>query len=468
MKTPKWNFKSFIFQKIPFDKLSFILIISSLVKLPYLVFGFGPEEDSWGHIYHIFEMKALGSYVVSRLPGHPLYEGIIFLLQDFIQHPWIFNSISFGFSIWAIILFYNILKELKTEKPHIATWAFALMPTALLSSTYTIDYMIALALMLASIRSMLKENYIAAALFLALATGFRITAMAMLLPLLMYQFQQVQSLKPLVKTAFWAGITAFLLYLPALYSMGVGFFDFHKPPYPHAIKALYKFSLGALGFTGALGTVYALYQWLKHKNSHHSALVLYLSLGIILYLISFWRMPEKAAFALPIYTFLWLIFALQLNPQKLKIPALLLAVSGFIIGINIVDERRGSSESTLAIQHQIRGQIVEFAPFKGLFQSEFSKRINKLEYGQNIAHALAKSPKEGYVVCGWWYAQIFIEQQKFEAKNKRLKLFYLMDQPTFEQAVRDGVALYYLPEMGEVNDKTRNTRLMEMGKEFDY
>ena len=57
-----------------------LFLIPFIARWPLLSIGFGVEEDAWGHVLNGMEMAESGSYIISRLPGHPLMEALSFVL----------------------------------------------------------------------------------------------------------------------------------------------------------------------------------------------------------------------------------------------------------------------------------------------------------------------------------------------------------------------------------------------------
>ena len=58
--------------------LLFLLVLAT--RIPFLFYGYGVEEDSWGHVLNAALMNETGVYEISRLPGHPLYEALLVIL----------------------------------------------------------------------------------------------------------------------------------------------------------------------------------------------------------------------------------------------------------------------------------------------------------------------------------------------------------------------------------------------------
>lgn len=450
-------------------ELALLQTVVLVLKVPFLSLGFGPEEDAWGHVYNLIEMFEEGHYIVSRLPGHPAYEALMFLLFPLIKFPFIFNLLSALAAAFAIGEFYRIAKIIGIKKPVLWTLAFALMPAFFLGSTYTIDYSYAIWMMLLATRMLFRQKYVSAGLALGLATAFRITSLAMVLPAALYLYNKKASFKHYLYLLLTSALVSLVFYAPAIGQYGFAFFDYHKPPSPGFLKAIYKLTLGALGLVGFFGFVLLVVNVFKNSDNQiisglQNPVSVYLLSGVLLFVVSYAMLPEKSAFAIPIYTFMLLFLAAFENKGYQIYGLAMLCLSPFVFGIQFIHPFRGANPSEYSITLMSAGQKIQLSPFKGLYFSEIQKRKNKLKYAEAAYKTLANlQPSKTAVISGWWYAQLKT-MEWLSDEDLPVKLVYYLNEEELEALLRQGYVLKHLEELDEVNDRLKNTTVRSISR----
>jgi hypothetical protein len=434
------------------------------LKIPFLTLGFGPEEDAWGHVYNIIEIFEQGHYIVSRLPGHPAYEALMFLLFPLIEFPFIINVLSALAAAFAIREFYRIAVFIGIKRPVLWTLAFALMPAFFLGSTYAIDYSFTIWLILLSTRMLLKRRYVSAGLAIGLATAFRITSLAMLLPAVLYLYMQKSRFRNYLLILLSSAAVSLVFYTPAIHQYGIGFFDYHKPPGPGFLKAFYKLTFGAIGIMGVAGCILLVIN--VAKNSIGQVVIglknpfsIYLLSGLMLFVLSYLMLTEKSAFAIPIYTFLFLILGTFENKGYQDYGLAMMCISLFAFGIQFIHPFRGANPLSYSISVQSADQEIQFSPHVGLYFSELQKRKNKLKYANAAYETLAgMPPSQTAVITGWWYAQLKT-MEWLSDEELPVKLVYYVNEKELEELVRQGYQFRHLEDLHEVNDRLKNTNI---------
>lgn len=430
-----------------------------LVRLPFLQAGYGVEEDSWGHVLHAALLHETGVYEVSRLPGHPLYEGLLFVLWN-VHSPLLYNLLSAIAAAFAVVIFYRIARLHLVTYPLWWSIVFGFVPTLFISSTYTIDYCIALLFSLLSYESALKNKPEASGVWLAIAAGFRITALGMLLPLGYLILKDVvahQSFALRVRSAFKVFIIstslAFVFYLPPFFQYGIHFFDFHKPPYPIWPEIIYKMTIGVWGLLGTLSLAFtAVFLWLKRKTLKNDVLNGILILVVCTYGIAYFRMPEKAAFWIPVVPFI-IIFIGRNLPKRLGIAVgSLLLISGWLFGINTTNALTGSAKSKWAKTMQIANEDIFIDPIYGAHLNDFSKRHIKAQACARIEKQLMNLNQPTLVIAGWWYAMLEVDKRDGLWANTNAELVYFASPKELMNWKAKGYNLRYLPEQAKIND----------------
>ena len=446
------------------SKQILLFLATFLVRLPFLFAGYGIEEDSWGHVLHAALLNETGTYEVSRLPGHPLYEALLFVFWNS-HSPLLYNIWSALASAGAVVVFYRIARFHKLSQPLLWSVVFCFVPVFFISGTYTIDYTITLFFSLLAYEAALKNNPERAGIWLAVAAGFRITALGFLVPIgyLILRDKSVDTslalrFRKVFKLVFLSLALGFFFYLPPYFTYGVAFFDFHKPPYPALLEAFYKMSIGVWGLVGMLAlTAVAISLIINRKNlvrDYHNAVWL---LVLVVFGTAYFRMPEKAAFWLPVVPFVLLFIGRNLKGRAAFATAALLIVSGWIFGINTTDPHTGSQHSSAAIEFNAGGENIFLDPAHGAIMNDYTKRQTKQKAVKKIEARLDKIDKPTLVIAGWWYAMLEVSRRDCTWKNELVQLRYLPPPTELAHWKNQGYDLRSLPKQGEIVDRKYNT-----------
>jgi len=437
-----------------------LFILALAARIPFLFAGYGVEEDSWGHVLNAAEMEESGHYIISRLPGHPLFEGLLLILYK-VHSPFVFNMGSALASALAVVVFYSLARMVKPETAFAWSVGFGLVPIFFISGTYTIDYAYALLFLLLSLYAVLKDKTYDAAIWLAIATGFRITSLGFLLPLFVIIWHQASpanskalKLRELFKLTFISVAISIFFYLPPIFEYGFGFFDFHKPPYPPFLEAIFKSTVGVWG-TLALPVIFGttLFHLYKTKNVWRTALLA----AFVVFGTSYFRMPEKAAFWLPVVPLVLLFLSSSLSRKAALSFAFILGVSSFFCGINKTDMHVGADYSALAITFGSTDGQLFLDPLNGPAQNDLSKRKNKAKAVELVQKQLINIDEPTLLVAGFWQAMLEVNRIDGHWINPKVKTVYLEKPEVLEMYRQAGYQLRYLPQQAEINDRKHKT-----------
>jgi hypothetical protein len=444
----------------PFVTLFLIVFIS---RLPFLSAGYGVEEDSWGIALAAFHTKLTGIYEPSRFPGHPVQELIYSALWG--AGPIIFNGLSAFFSGIAAIFFALILKQINFKGFFLASLAFAFVPVFYISSTYTIDFVWTEAFVLISMYLVLKEKYIAAGFFLGLAIGCRITSGAMLLPFIIMLWKQndlKQNIIRFSKIIIPMSIVVVLVFLPLAIQFGSSFFIYYDQfPYPPISKVIYKMTFGVFGFIGILSIISAVLivtfkkfnpqsEWV-FKNIDGRKIILGSYVIIILYIISYFRLPQKSGYMIPVIPFLIILFGYYLNEKTFRFFCYSVLISSFVCSINLTDKLRGAQYSEHAFKFNISGQEIFFDPFSGPVFSDYSKRLQKIKFTGEVIKKMASVHNKTVVIAGWWYNEIMVTLIG-KPINSLVVFEDYINEEEMRKYIAEGYEISYLPEQNIYND----------------
>ena len=459
----EWQIRMGFFERkhLPFLILFIIVFIS---RLPFLSAGYGIEEDSWGIALAAFHTHISGIYEPSRLPGHPVQELIYSYLWG--AGPIVFNGLSAFFSAIGVVFFSLILKHLQFKHFFIASLAFAFIPVYYISSTYTIDFVWTEAFVLISVYFLLKDNLIACGIFLGLAVGCRITSGAMLIPFMIIIWQQhnwKQNIWHLIRILTPMLLVVLIVFIPIMNQFGFSFFTYYDQfPYPSISKVLYKMIPGVFGVIGIVAIVISIVSIILNKkkqecgnlfnNKLDSKIIIASFVVVILYSISYFRLPQKSGYMIPVLPFIILLFGYYLNKMNFKLFCLQFILSPFICSINLTDKLRGAKHSNFAYIFKVSGQELFFDPLSGPIFSDYSKRKQKMKYTDSVIDKTNTINSKTVIISGWWYNQIMVTKIS-QKENKSVTFEPYINENKINDYIAKGYELYYLPEQNIYNDE---------------
>jgi len=439
----------------------FILVLLS--RLPFLWAGYGIEEDSWGIALEAYNSHTSGIFEPSRLPGHPVQE--LFFTAIWGSGNVVFNFTCTFFSAIAVVFFALILNHFKFKYYFLAALAFAFVPVFFISSTYTIDFTWSEAFVLISLYLLLKEQLIFSGILLGLAIGCRITSGAMLIPFLIIIWQQniwkINFLN-LIKLSIPMGLVAIISFIPIIQKYGFSFFMYYDQfPYPSQAKFIYKLIFGVWGFVGTVSIGICLFLVFFNRKAQvvgslfenvlNKKIILASIVVLILFFISYIRLPQKSGYMIPVIPFVILLFGYYLNAKNFKFLCIALIVSPFLCSINLTDKLRGAEYSEYAITYNVSGQELFFDVFSGPVFSDYSKRKQKLKYTSEVITYADKIKVKTVIIAGWWYNEIMVEHIGI-SKNALVVFESYINQDKMNEYIQKKCSIYYLPEQNLYND----------------
>lgn len=450
-------------------QLPLLLLLTLGTRLVFIFDGYGVEEDSWGLVVNSYEMHQTGHYLASRFPGHPLQEYLYSFIYDL--PAWAYNSFSVLMSMASVGFFYLALKKMQLSNAFWAAVMLCFTPVFFISGTYTIDFAWSLAFIMASFYFLLDRKFLLSGILLGMATGCRITSEVFLLPwaLLLWSRLDVKTwFRNCVVLAIPAIVIGFAWYIPAYLNYGKAFFDYSDQfPYPSLPKVIYKASIGVFGLIGillfAFYSIPAIRAWRKKDLQPLTLFPTERLLGasllvIVLMIVSYLRLPQKAGYMVPLIPFVILLFALTLSDRKFFYMSVWFLLAPFFLSVNLTDSIRGAEASPLAMKFTVSGQEIFIDPLTGPVQSEKSKRINKMKYCDEVFQSLYRMDEKTLVICGWWYNEIHTEYLRSEStnpkrENPKPKLLFYSECTVLDSAISRGCKIYYLPEQNLYNDQ---------------
>jgi len=420
-----------------------------LSRLPFISANYGRDPDAFRVIITARLIAESGDYASSRLPGYPLHEYLL-AFTPAKYDPAVSNALTAIFSCFAFIFFALILRHFNIQHYLLLALAFAAVPVIYINSVTTMDYMFALACMLASLYFTLVSRPLLAGLMLGLAIGFRITSGALLLPLAYWLVSGSgikRALKPLLTLSISAGIVSVLCYLPVLSKYGLNFFTFYDyKTYPSLIElaslAITKV-WGTLGILGVAAAITAALLKMRKENSFRDQaermrIAVLCVLGIVIFLAAFLRLPLEAAYLIPIVPFVLLLIGLIL-PQRLTA-----ALSGILLIAPFVAINTSgiSLNGPILYDHTVRSAEVEL-----------------VDRVLDMVHTL---PEGSVIVAGTLLPEI--EVREYGNRDDAHELLYLVNSVEAYQKYTDaGRQVYYIPGMESFNRRIYGLDLAALG-----
>lgn len=455
----------------PFRNLILFGLFIFLTRIPFLFDGFGSEEDAWALHLVAERIGTTGIYEVSRLPGHPVQE--LIYASCWKTGPLFYNLLTAIISTVGIMAFAAMLNHLKIKNAYWCTFALAFTPIVFINSSNAMDYTWAMSFILISGYFISRKQILLAAGMLAFAVGCRITSGAMLLPYSILLWNLIDEKTRLKDCVYFISATlvgTLLVMSPVFYQYGLGFFTYYEHfPIPNFLKNAYKGSIAVWGIAGCLAIAYYIVKIMIKRNGVTPVmyeeknisipLIKVCVITILLYTLAFINVPLKAAFIIPICPFLILGIALVSEEQTVRNLSLIFLFSCFFLGINLAEDNRGSSQSSLAIIINIGENKVAIDPLQGLVLADQSKRKQQIAFAEKIISRTSAIQQKTILIAGWWNA---ILQVKF--KNKPIDsiiIRHYIDEPELKWLKESGYDLFYIEDQGEYNDLRFNKKMTE-------
>jgi hypothetical protein len=127
-------------------------------------------------------------------------------------------------------------------------------------------------------------------------------------------------------------------------------------------------------------------------------------------------------------------------------------MSSFLFSINLTDSLRGSAHSALSMKFKVAGQEIFIDPLTGPIFSDYSKRLNKISYTEQVFNKAQTEQKKIVLICGWWYNELLVRGWN-DIQNPNIVPVFYIDKASIEKYISEGYSIYYLPEQNLYNDQ---------------
>lgn len=449
-----------------------------LSRVPFLEPGYGYDPDAWRIALSARRLAVEGKYEVSRFPGYPVPELVSALFVW--GGPLALNGLAALLSAVAAAFFALTLKALGSRDYVPGALAVAFAPVVYINSTCSMDYVWALAFLLASLYFVLGGRPVVAGVLLGLAIGSRATSAAMLVPLSVLVVwprggRHPSARRPLHGVVkLWAAscLVGGGTFLPVYVAYGFGFLRAHAPKvYPPAAVVVYKATFGTLGVVGMAGLAGAAASVAvagPRRAAGHSSLasvgappLVWASvLAIGLHGVVFVALPEAAGYLIPAVPFVLLLLARVAPRRAFVVACLSLIVSPFVLGIAKPSGELGPAFSRAAVRFHVGKRRLVLDPLKGPILLDHSTRRRRLDFVVRALDHLQGLSGNWVVVAGMWLP---LMEMTGEGNADLQKVTYTLDGPALQRHLDARARIYYLPDLRGYNIERHGIDLREHG-----
>jgi hypothetical protein len=389
-----------------------------LSRLPFLGPGAGNDNDGWFLVNAAREIAATGRYTTSRFPGYPVQEWLASWIARAGGGPVAMNLLSAIAAAACAFAFARLLRRLGARDVVLAAAALVCVPAAWVASVSAMDYLFAVAFVIAAGHARVSGRSALAGLWLGLAIGTRLTSATLLPAMLLLppprpERGTVRDALALIGIALVVGA---LCYVPAHGRYGWGFLRFVDPlgtgsspldfatgflhldrlPVPpslivgQATALLWgvpgTLALAAAFIAGAFavarpraraaggGTSFA-----AHAHDPVTTRVL-LAAGVAIatQLALYVRLPHDEGYLLPAVPFTLLLASATTPRGWFRAACLAMLVSSFVLGVDVVPPKKGiapATRSAVAIARASGAYTVVLDPLRGPLLQDHDKRV---------------------------------------------------------------------------------------------
>lgn len=444
---------------------AFLIFLS---RVPYVFSGPGTDEDAWGVALYALNIFNTHHYEVSRFPGFPVHEltSALFIWAG----PVALNLLTALMSALATLMFVCAMQEMRFRFPYLAGLAFGFTSIVYIHSSESIDYMWAMAFIMASFWFLLKEKLQLSALMLAFAIGCRITSVTMLLSFGVLLIDDNQNLKGnirrILRYALFTGIFSVIIYSPVLFTYGLSFFTFYDlSGYPSIPKVLYKVSLGVWSTTGIIALLYGTWvllfppagrtgKYLLPRTINEKHVISWL-VAMDMTILIFVRFPYEAGYLIPLIPFTILVFGKYLYDRAFIYFSLLLVLSPFVIGISTAQKPDSPKPSALSARVSIFSFDANLDFLNGQLVTQQKARWQTIAFANTVIDESQYLSDSSLVLCGWWYNKVKYQYELLPAEKKNTKVTWAhyLDKDQLIAYIQSRYNIFYLPMQDSLEKK---------------
>ena len=439
-----------------------------LSRARFLTPGYGVDADAWRLAADGRAIATTGIYGAARSPGNPIVElGAAFAWRG---GPLALNGLTALFGALAVLAFALSLKRLGSRDWIWGALGLAFTPVIAVNSANAMDYLWALAFLLAAHDAALRSRALEAGVMAGLAIGCRITSM-LLLPtfsLILYVRSPGPAARPRM-IVLWlaAGLIGLAAYSPQILLTGVGFLHDYGHGYPPPLYVLKNATVDVWGLIGCAALLVAAVAALvrARRGDREAALPgatpgleIAWGLAIVLEGAMFLRLPHQAEYLIPAVPFVLLILARRLSPRAFRMLCAALVVSAFALKVS----EAGKPDSPRFTRASIPiGDGRRVLDLRGPLFTDHDRRVRGVAYAESVVAKAARLPAGSVVSASEWlpFIEVLIEGRQTATTT----FVYVLDPHELEQHLAAGDALYDLPGAEDYSRAVFGVSLHEHG-----
>tara|TARA_Y100000768_G_scaffold227239_1_gene171547 strand:+ start:2590 stop:3789 length:1200 start_codon:yes stop_codon:yes gene_type:complete len=351
--------------KLNKNHLRLSIFLQSIFFVPILIsLSIGSDWDSYAIIGTVQNLYLNNTYLPSRPPGFPLYEGFVYLTYFFSKAVGINFEITILISqfLFTIILNFVVFLFFKKEGIRNIYFYFVIIfsPIYLISGFTVIDYFLGSIFGFLSIYVQLHKNDLAkyTPLFLGISVAMRLTNIFFVLAVLILQYRSKVKNKIIFKNLFYFILFSLVLQLPFYSNLWQNTLSeslnsiidltciLNLTNTDHSlIDRMGRFIIKQIDFFGIIGSfgIFISIFYLKKENLSKNFHLLVL---FILFELSFLRLPTEEGHLLPAFiSFILLLSSAKLPKYLVGLILISTIMSNFInISFYSVDKVDGAEE----------------------------------------------------------------------------------------------------------------------------
>lgn len=448
-----------------------------LTRLPFVGAGYGTDTDTWKFASAIRDIAASGTYALSRPPGYPLMEWSCAPFASL--GAWVPNTLSAVAAAACAWLAARLFARHGVRDALLAGAAVVCIPAAWIASVSSIDYLWALAFVLAAWLDAGEGRAARSGLWLGMAIGTRLTSAPLLLPLAWLVWHAARGshaarMRAVLMLSGLAALIGAAWYVPAWLRYGWKFLSYSEirggqssalalltgmvhpgsAGVPVALIAGQSTVLlwGVLG-CAAIGLALLSIVWQPRtapRAATLGAVTAWAAAAAVAYeLVLYVRLPHDEGYLLPIVPFVLLGLATQLTPTRLRYVGAALVLSPFVFGVDVDPPKKGlspASESAFEIRLPVSRETVIVEPFRGAALRDLAKRQRMQDVARQLQAWWPTRPAQfrlasGNLVAMMYYLFPADSHAALYARN------YTADEVVAARA--SGIPVYVLPEVAE-------------------
>jgi hypothetical protein len=428
--------------------LAVLLVAVLASRTPWLDAGYGIDADACRVVLAAQHIVETGEYKPSRVPGYPLYEYMVASVVAW--GPVATNAMSAVLGCIAVLFFALILRHLAVPAYLLVAGAFAVVPVVFINSTVTMDYVPALAFVLASTYLVITGRNVAAGICLGLAIGCRLTSGAMWLPLAFWGAMiapEGQWFRGLILFSAATLVVGTLTFVPVFFTFGLDLLTFvdvvNYPPWQRVLRIgitdVWGYSATAVvSVVGVLVLLCALHFRQAVKDARVTRALVASGLAILLYVIAFLRLPLAAGYLVPLVPFTLLVVCLSL-PRRFVAAYAGLLILAFLFA-------PGENEVT----------------FAGIIRRHHDRRLARLDQTMKIISRVDGIESKSIVVAAWELPQIRVYLRP-EQRGKHIYLYFIKSDEQILRYKEQGYQVFYLERLDHYNMEAHHVDLKQHG-----